>query len=251
MDTGGMRVAIVTGAGRGIGIAVARRFVLDGYAVAVVDLVQDRANDVASSLRREGGQAIAIQCDVAQTDQVEAMTRVLMERFGRIDVLVNCAGAYAPRRSVLETTDEVWDLVMDSNLKGTFLCIRAVLPHMYAAGSGQIINFSSNAGRSTATALGCEYTAAKAGVLGLTRHVAREAAEHGVRVNVVAPGPTDVCRLHDSVEDGEAATIAKSIPLGRLADPYEIASVVSFLASDDASFMIGATVDVNGGLLMM
>ncbi len=146
---------------------------------------------------------------------------------------------------------EAWRSVVDSNLTGSFLVIREVLRGMKERRAGRIVTIASNAGRSTATALGVEYTAAKAGVLGLTRHVAREAAPYDVLVNCVAPGPTRGRRLRDLADDAALDQIAASIPLRRLGEPQEIAQVVAFLLSDNAGFVTGATFDVNGGIVMM
>jgi NAD(P)-dependent dehydrogenase (short-subunit alcohol dehydrogenase family) len=149
-----------------------------------------------------------------------------------------------------ETTEEEWDSVIDSNLKGIFLCSKAVLPDMMQNGGGRIINFASNAARSATMALGVEYTAAKAGVLGLTRHMAKEYARYNILVNTIAPGPTDVPRVRETSQEF-FDNMVKTIPLGRVGQADEIAAVVQFMASDGASFMTGATVDVNGGIIMV
>ena len=245
------RVVVVTGAGRGIGTRVAHRFARDGARVVAIDLLQDRADAVARNIGTNGGTALSIACDVSSAEAVEAMAAAVIAAFGRIDVLVNCAGAYRPPQMAHETLEETWDLVIDSNLKGTFLCCKAVLPHMMTQGSGRIINFASNAARSVATGLGPEYTAAKAGVLGLTRHIAKQYAAHGILANSIAPGPTNVERLRDGNTQEYLDHHAGMIPLGRLADPDEHAEVVFFMASDGASFMTGATVDNNGGVIMV
>ena len=245
------RVLMITGAGRGIGVRVAQRFARDGARVAILDLVPERAEKVARGISEDGGDAIACTCDVRSAASVDQAVAAIMTRFGRIDVLVNGAGAYRPRQLAHLTLEETWDLVIDSNLKGTFLCCRAVLPHMMAQGGGRIINFASNAARSVATGLGPEYTAAKAGILGLTRHIAKQYAPYGILVNAIAPGPTDVERLHDGNTQEFLDDQAAQIPLGRLANPDEHAEVVFFMASDGASFMTGATIDNNGGVIMV
>ena len=245
------RVVLVTGAGRGIGVRVAHRFARDGGRLVVVDFLTERAEAVARDIAAAGGTAMAVACDVSSAAAVEAMAAAAMARFGRIDVLVNCAGGYRPPQMAHETLEETWDLVIDSNLKGTFLCCKAVLPHMMAQGSGRIVNFASNAARSVATGLGPEYTAAKAGVLGLTRHIAKQYAPHGILVNAIAPGPTNVERLREGNTQEYLDHHAGMIPLGRLAEADEHAEVVFFIASDGASFMTGATIDNNGGLIMV
>jgi 3-oxoacyl-[acyl-carrier protein] reductase len=245
------RVVLVTGAGRGIGTAVAHRFAEDGARVAVIDLLQERADDVVAKIADARGTAIALACDVRDSKAVEQTVADVVKEFGRVDVLVNCAGAYREPKLAHETPEETWDLVIDSNLKGTFLFCKAVLPHMQAQKSGRIINFASNAARSVATGLGPEYTAAKAGILGLTRHIAKQYASFGILVNAIAPGPTMVPRLYEGKTQDYLDHHAGMIPVGRLADPEEHAEVVFFMASDGATFMTGATIDNNGGIIMV
>jgi len=245
------RVVIVTGAGRGIGTSVALRFAQDGARVAVIDLFLERAEAVAQKITASNGTAIAEACDVRDAAAVERAVANITKRYGRIDVLINCAGAYCEPKLAHETSEETWDLVVDSNLKGTFLFCKAVLPHMLAQKSGRIINFASNAARSVATGLGPEYTAAKTGVLGLTRHIAKQYAGSGILVNAIAPGPTNVPRLREGRTQEYLDYHAGMIPVGRLADPEEHAEVVFFMASDGASFMTGATIDNNGGIIMV
>ena len=245
------RVVIVTGAGRGIGTSVALRFATDGARVVVVDQLQERAGPVAAEIAKKNGTAIALACDVRDAAAVERTVAEVMKRFGRVDVLINCAGAYREPNLAHETSEATWDLVIDSNLKGTFLFCKAVLPHMQAQGGGRIVNFASNAARSVATGLGPEYTAAKTGILGLTRHIAKQYAGFGILVNAIAPGPTNVPRLSEGKTQDYLDSHARMIPLGRLADPEEHAEVVFFIASDGASFMTGATIDNNGGIIMV
>lgn len=244
------RVIIVTGAGQGICRAVAERFAEQGARVAVVDLLMERAQLVADAIAQQGGTALALECDVASTESVTAMVKAVLDAFGSVDVLVNGAGGYRlPVKMAEDITDEVWDLTVDSNLKGTFLCCRAVLPYMREQKSGHIINFASNAARFVANGLGAEYTAAKTGVLGLTRHIALQYAKFNVLANTIAPGPTRVERLTTNVDDAGLAKFAAEIPLGRLGEADEHAEVVLFLAS--VTFMTGATIDNNGGLVMV
>ncbi len=246
------RVVVVTGAGRGIATAVARRFAGERARVVIVDLSPERAAQVAQELNQEGnGEALAVTCDVTSSDSVALMIDEVHRKFGPVDVLVNAAGAYYKYRPTHETTELEWDAVVDSNLKGIFLCAKAVLPDMMDMHGGRIINFASNAARSVATALGVEYTAAKAGVLGITRHMAKEYGKYNILINTIAPGPTNVPRVKESISAEFFAEIPSTIPLGRYAEADEIATVVQFLASDGASFMTGATVDVNGGIIMV
>jgi NAD(P)-dependent dehydrogenase (short-subunit alcohol dehydrogenase family) len=245
------RTVIVTGAGRGIGVKVAEKFAAEGDRVVVVDLLLDRAQATAKTIEEKGGTALALACDVSSSKAVDEMVAAVIDRFGSIDVLVNCAGGYVRPKMPHETTEEAWDLTIDSNLKGTFLVCKSVLPHMMKQRSGRIINFASNAARSVATGLGCEYTAAKAGVTGLTRHMAKEYAPYNILINALAPGPTNVERLRENKTEEMLAGLAKPIPVGRLGRPEEHAEVVFFMASEGASFMTGATIDNNGGIIMV
>ena len=245
------KVILITGAGRGIARQVAIDFAADGARVAVVDLVPERAEAVAKEIVGAGGVAIPVICDIRDEASVRSMVETVLRDYGRIDVLVNAAGGYTLGRKTHELSEADWDLVVDSNLKGTFLCCKHVLPTMMAARGGRIINFSSNAGRTSSPALGCHYTAAKAGVLGLTRHLAKEYAPHKILVNTVAPGPARVERNFEILSDEARARLEADMPLGRFAEPSDLSSVVRFLASDGAQFITGATIDVNGGYVMV
>lgn len=244
------RVAIVTGAGQGIGRAVAERFAADGATVAVADLNADTAADVVRSIESAGGRAVAIRTDVtnpADTDRLSALT---VELFGRIDALVNNAGILRSTRAA-DVTPEEWHLVIDANLTGAFLCARAAYPALRDSGRGRIVNLASMAGRATSTLGGVHYTTAKAGVLGLTRHLAREWARDGITVNAISPGIVDTPMVRGATDEARMADVLASIPLGRLAEPSEIASLVCFLASDEAAYITGANVDIHGGELII
>lgn len=247
----GPRVVIITGAGRGIGSVLADRFVALGDAVVVADLIPERAESVVARLKASGAHALAVGCDVTKEQSVADIARRTLAEFGRIDVLANLASALIKSsRPTHETPEADWDLIVDSNLKGSFLCAKAVLPAMIKQGGGRIINFSSNAGRTSSPVQGCAYTAAKTGIIGLTRHLAKEYARHKINVNTIAPGPTSGARNDDLLAPGGEAALIAQIPLGRMAQPADIAGAVVFLASDDASFITGATIDVNGGMIM-
>lgn len=245
-----MKVFIITGAGRGIARTMAQAFAAEGQTVVAVDLVAERAEETAKLINDAGGQAIACTVDVSDEAAVENMVATVLRKFGRIDVLINAAGSYGKAfRHTHETPEDEWDSVLDSNLKGSFLCAKHVIPAMIAAGGGRIINFSSNAGRSTSPLLGASYTAAKTAVIGLTRHLSREYASKGILVNTIAPGPVNGDRVADLI-GGSEPKLASDIPLGRLAEFEDISDVVKFMASDASRFMTGAILDVNGGYVL-
>jgi NAD(P)-dependent dehydrogenase (short-subunit alcohol dehydrogenase family) len=245
------RVVVITGAGRGIARQVALDFAREGARVAVVDLAEERATRTAAEIEAAGGAALAIACDVRDETSVQRMVEQTVRRFGRVDVLVNAAGGYTLGRVSHQLSAEDWDLVLDSNLKGSFLCCKHVIPHMLKAGGGRIVNFSSNAGRTSSPALGVHYTAAKAGVLGLTRHLAREYASHQILVNTIAPGPALGERNYEIMGEDAREQLRRDIPLGRYAEPSDISAAVRFLASEGARHITGATLDVNGGYVMV
>jgi NAD(P)-dependent dehydrogenase (short-subunit alcohol dehydrogenase family) len=245
------RVVVVTGAGRGIARRVALDFAGEGARVVVVDLVPERAQRTAAEIEAAGGTALAVACDVRDEASVQQMVEQTVRTFGRVDVLVNAAGGYTLDRVSHRLAAADWDLVLDSNLKGSFLCCKHVIPHMIEAGGGRIVNFSSNAGRTSSPALGVHYTAAKAGVLGLTRHLAKEYAPHRILVNTVAPGPALVERNFEIMSEDAREQLRRDIPLGRYAEPEDLSAAVRFLAGDGARHITGATLDVNGGYVMV
>jgi NAD(P)-dependent dehydrogenase (short-subunit alcohol dehydrogenase family) len=246
------KVAVVTGAARGMGLVTARTLATSGARVAMLDINGALVQSSASALLEQGLKVMAAPCDVTDGESIRRAIDAVAVAFGTIDVLANIAGAYVPATTPTHLSSEKdWDLVVDSNLKGIFLMSSAVLPHMLAAGGGRIINFSSNAGRTSSPVLGASYTAAKAGVLGLSRHFAKEYASHNILVNSIAPGPAKGERGADLFSPEIEAALLADIPLGRLADAQEVANVVLFLASDLATYMTGATLDVNGGYVMV
>jgi len=244
------QVVIVTGAGRGIGKAIALAFAAEGAKVVVSDVNGDSADRVAKLIRDLSQDALAVEVDVSKAGRVARLIQKTLEAFGTIDVLVNNAGVLRPTR-LEDISEEEWDWLMDINVKGVFLCTKAVLPTMRSRGGGKIVNLASIAGRSTSTFGGAHYTTSKAAVLGLTRHAAREMAQYHINVNSVSPGSidTEMVREYSTAEEREEE--AKNVPLGRFADPQEVARVVLFLASQEASYITGATIDINGGLLMI
>jgi 2-hydroxycyclohexanecarboxyl-CoA dehydrogenase len=241
------KLAIVTGAGRGIGRAIAEKLAAEGATVAVTDLDDSSARETADAI---GGGAIALQVDVTDRPGVEAMARSVHEQFGRIDVLVNNAG-WDKAVPFLDSDPADWDRVIQINLYGVFNTCRAVLPFMVGQGSGAVVNIGSDAGRvgSSGEAV---YSAAKGGVIAFTKSLARELARNQIRVNCICPGPTDT-PLFASVGGDDPRlreALIKAIPFRRLAEPSDLANAVAFYASDEASFITGQTVSVSGGLTM-
>ena len=244
------RVAIVTGAGRGIGRALAERFASDGAAVVVADLAEAAAEETVGAVEAAGGRAIAVHADVTRPEDVAALAATAMDRFGRIDILVNNAGILRSTPAA-EVSPEEWHLVIDANLTGSFLCARAAYPALRDSGHGRIVNIASMAGRATSTLGSVHYTTAKAGVLGLTRHLAREWARDGITVNAISPGIVDTPMAREATDAARMEQVLASIPMGRLADAAEIAALVAFLASDEAAYITGANVDIHGGELII
>jgi 3-oxoacyl-[acyl-carrier protein] reductase len=244
------RTAIITGAGRGMGRSVAQALAVRGVRVVINDTNAELAEDAARELNENGGEAWAIAGNVTNVKEVHEMVAQTVERFGGVDILVNNAGVLRPTK-VIDIPEEEWDFVVDVNLKGTFLCSQAVLPAMQKAGWGRIINFSSTAGKNVSTVGGAHYTAAKAGILGFTRHLAKEVARDGITVNAVCPGLIDTEMVRATISDERVRAYAESFPIPRLGRPEEVAELVAFLASEQAAYITGASLDINGGDLMI
>jgi 3-oxoacyl-[acyl-carrier protein] reductase len=245
------KVAIISGAAQGIGRAVADTLAANGASVALVDVKIEAIEQAAAGIRERGGTAIAAAADVSSADQVEQAVARVATTFGTVDILVNNAGVLR-NTPIAEMSEAEWDLVVDVCLKGAFLCSRAVLPLMMAKRHGKIVNISSLAARSTSVLGGAAYTAAKAGLLGFSRHLAREAAPYGINVNAVCPGATDTPMTRIGARTPEHfEVLGKAVPLGRWGVPDDQANAVLFLVSEAASFITGATLDVNGGLIMV
>jgi 3-oxoacyl-[acyl-carrier protein] reductase len=238
-------VAIITGAAQGIGLATAQRFAAEGARVVVADLRPDRVQAAVAGIEAAGGRAIGVVVDVTDRVQVDAMVRRTLEAWGRIDTLINNAGITKDAR-LLKMTDEQFDAVIAVNLKAVFECTQAVAATLVEQGSGAIVNASSvvglygNFGQTN-------YAATKAGVIGFTKTWARELGPKGVRVNAVCPGFVRTPIL-DTIPEAVMAKMVDKVPLGRMAEPAEIASVYAFLASSDASYVNGAVIEVSGGI---
>ncbi len=248
------RVAIVTGASRGIGAATAEVLGQRGAKVAVTARTVADLEHVAAGIRNRGGQALPIACDVLDQGQVEAMFGQVVATWGRIDILVNNAGLGTPTMPVETIPPSDWDATVALNLKSAFLCVRAAVPIMKRQKAGRIVNVSSFAGRNFSRISGPHYSAAKAGLLALTKHMAVELGPFGIGVNSVAPSVVLTARVKAKWEarpPDEQARVLAGIPLGRLAQPKEVATVIAFLASDDASYVNGVCIDVNGGSYMV
>jgi 3-oxoacyl-[acyl-carrier protein] reductase len=241
------RVALVTGGGQGIGKAVALRFAAEGARVVVIDIVAESARAVADEITAAGGAALAITCDVTRRDQVEALVGQVLDAYGQIDILCNNAGITRDARLVKMTEDE-FDSVVDVNLKGVFNLTQAVAPHMIERGYGRVISTSSivglygNFGQTN-------YVATKAGVVGMTRVWARELGPKGIIANAIAPGfiATDMIK---TVPQKVLDDFAARTPVRRLGTPEDIANAYLFLASEEASFVNGIVLSVDGGLVL-
>jgi 3-oxoacyl-[acyl-carrier protein] reductase len=249
MTTGG-RVAIVTGASRGIGRAIARGLADAGLRVAAS--YRDReaeARALVDEIAAAGGEARAFRADVGTRDAARALVEATLEAFGQVDVLVNNAGVNVPGMALADLPAEDWERILRINLSGPFHLIQAVLPSMRARRTGHIVNLSSNVTQRFPAFLG-PYTVSKCGLDALTRVLAREEGPHGIRVNAVAPGPIDTDMLAESfarMSPERVRAFVASVPLGRTGRPEEIAAVVRFLVSEEAGYVTGQVVYVNGG----
>jgi 3-oxoacyl-[acyl-carrier protein] reductase len=258
------RTALVTGAASGIGRATAERLAREGAAVAVVDRDAAGAAQTVATITGAGGRAQAFALDVADSAAVETTVAAIELALGPIDVLANVAGVgdTAGLESLRELDDARWQLVLAVNLSGPFYLCRAIIPGMAARGRGAIVNVSSLAGRSKSANGGLAYTSSKAGLLGLTRHLAFDYGPRGIRVNAICPGGVDTPMLRaggarrasspeeQAQREARVAAYGWFMPIKRLSTPDEQAAVIAFLASDDASYVNGVALDVNGGLFM-
>jgi len=250
------KVAIITGSAGGLGKTFALTFAREGALIVIIDINQEEINRTVNEVKALGNKCIGFVCDISKQTQVEETVKKIVEEWGKIDILVNNAGgALHTKAKFEEVTEKDWDIVMNVNLKGAFFCCKAVVPYMIKQRRGRIVNISALAGRATASLAGIQYTSAKAGIGGLTRHLAKEMGKFNVYVNAVAPGITTsgprVEALWNTKSEEEKKKVLDSIPLRRLGKPEDVANVVLFLASDEASYIAGATIDSNGGRWMV
>ena len=247
------KVAIVTGGNTGIGEAVARRLGAEGASVVVGGSKHPAETErVAKEICDNGGRAMPVVADLTRGAEAERMVRETVERFGPVDLLVNSAGGFPARRLLVETDEDEWDWIMAVNLKTAFLMCKAVLPSMIERRYGRIVSLSSEAGRMPVAQTGAHYAASKAGLIGMTRHLAREVAQYGVTVNATAPSTTYSPRVRGIVSaPGVEERMISVTPIGRIAEVEEQVGAVLFLLSDEASYITGATLDVAGGKVML
>ncbi len=242
------RVAIVTGGARGIGKAIAETLAARGANIAVVDLRMELAEETATEITTKSGvEAIAIEADVSNQESVQAMVKSAVDKFGKVDILVNNAGITRDML-VMRMKEEDWDMVLNINLKGAFNCAQALARPMMKARYGRIINISSVSGV-TGQAGQANYSSSKAGMIGLTKALAKELGSRNITVNAVAPGFIETVLTHDLPEEIKDISM-KLTPMGRFGQPQDIANAVAFLAAEESSFITGVVLQVDGGMVM-
>ena len=243
------KVTIVTGGGSGIGRATAIMMAKWGARVVVVDIDRRAAETTVSEIQKSGGEAETAIVDVCIEDQVIPFFEKVSRDYGRIDILVNGVGGGKPAK-VSEITGSDWDSMFAFNTKSSFLCSREAARFMAASGGGRIINVASLAGQTSSVLQGAHYSAAKAAVIGLTRHMARELGPLGIHVNAIAPGPTRTERVDRQMTPERRQALISRLPLRRMATPEDQAGVIVFLASSLSNYVTGVTIDVSGGILL-
>lgn len=239
------RTCIVTGGARGIGFAIAERLGSFGANVVIADINEEGAKQASQELR---GNSYGIKVDISKIAEIDSMFEFAASKYGTVDILVNNAGILHTSK-IENVTEEEWDQVMAINLKGSFFSCKAALRYMVPQKYGRIINISSLAGRNGGLETGCAYSASKAGIIGMSRNIARKVASLGITVNVVAPGTTE-SEISKQFSDEAMQNILHNIPVGRLGKPFEIAEAVAFLSSEESAFITGAVLDINGGMFM-
>lgn len=243
-------VALVTGAGRGIGQAIALRFAKEGANVIVNDIDAKSARDTVSRIEEIGNQAISFQADVSNSEEIRYMVKEGVQRFGTVDILVNNAGIGGSSCLVKDIPEETWNKALGINLTGVFNCCQAVIPHMIEKRWGKIVNIASLAARRMSKLGGADYTASKYGVVGFSHHLAFELAAYGINLNVVCPGATLTPLVESSTTEEFRAEIGEQIPLGRWITPEDLAETVLFLVSNRSAMLTGVVLDVDGGQLL-
>jgi 3-oxoacyl-[acyl-carrier protein] reductase len=243
------RIALITGAASGIGQGIAIAFAREGANIVAVDRVEEtRAEATLSGIRKHGAEVLFVQADIADDQSVQRMAQAALARFGRVDILVNNAGIFT--ESLIEDLPiEDWDRVMNVNLRGVFLCIRALIGQMLERRDGRIINIASQLGQIGGRSIG-HYAASKAGVIGLTKSLAREVSTRGVLVNAIAPGPIQTPMVESETEEWRNAKLAE-LPIGRFGTVDEVTPTAVLLASADGSYYVGQTLGPNGGDVML
>lgn len=246
------KCAVITGGALGIGRATALSFGDEGAHVVIADLDRERAEETAGEVSAKGVKAKAIPTDVTSRQEVEKMFTEAREFMGRIDILVTCAGGFTKYGKFEDIEEDEWDRMIELNLKSVYLCCKGVIPFMKDRGWGRIVNLGSRAGRSASAGTSpAHYASAKGAVSILTQYIAKEVGVYGITVNTVAPSTTLTERVRRLLTPEKEEVFIKGCPLGRLAKPEEIADVVTFLAGDESRYITGATIDVNGGRLML
>jgi 3-oxoacyl-[acyl-carrier protein] reductase len=239
------KVALVTGGGQGLGETISLTLAREGAHVAIGDVNLERAARVVGSIQEMGRKAIALRADVSCESEVKALVAESIAELGTIDILVNNAGIFHGG-PIAEMSEDIWNRVLDINLKGTFLCSREIIPLFKEKGRGKVINIASLAGQVGGLLAGANYAASKAGVICFTKSLAKELAPFGVNVNCLAPGIIDTAMT----EAFPREELKKSIPLGTLGEPQDIANAVLFFASEESKYITGETLNINGGVLM-
>ena len=243
------KVAVVTGAAQGFGRSIALSFAREGARLVLADVKEDGIERVKGEVVSSGAEALTVRANVADEASVLNLRDQTLGRFGRVDVLINNAGIF-PQSLVLEMAEEEWDRVLDTNLGGNFLCSRAFVPQMRSQKGGRIISIASGIAYRGAKG-GSHYAASKAGIVGFVKALARELAPDGITVNSICPGIADTALPREHRSDEDLYARAKQIPLGRIAQPEDIAHVATFLATDAASYITGQALLVDGGSLML
>jgi len=241
------KVALVTGAAQGIGRAIALLLARNGADIVVSDINLEKAEETAKEIRAIGPKATAVKVDVSNLSEVERMVEAIIEKLAKIDILVNNAGITRDKL-ILRMTEEDWDAVLGVNLKGTFNCTKTVIRHMAKQRSGKIVNIASVVGE-MGNAGQANYSASKAGVIGLTKTIAREYAQRGINVNAIAPGYIET-PMTDALPEKAKEELKKLIPMERLGKPEDVAEAVLFLVCEESSYITGQVLNVNGGIYM-